>query len=78
MCGGEFVSHVCDVSIYPHLFGRNKVKQGERSCMLFALLDCEYDIILRFHLAWVNVICNLIGISLLVRMYTKMWKEIFL
>lgn len=30
---------------------------------------------LRFHLAWVNVICNLIGISLLVRMYTKMWKE---
>ena len=29
---------------------------------------------LRFHLAWVNVICNLIGISLLVRMYTKMWK----
>ena len=45
MCGGEFVSHVCDVSIYPHLFGRNKVKQGERSCMLFALLDCEYDII---------------------------------
>ena len=30
---------------------------------------------LRFHLAWVNVICNLIGISLLIRMYTKMWKE---
>ena len=30
---------------------------------------------LRFHLAWVNVICTLIGISLLVRMYTKMWKE---
>ena len=30
---------------------------------------------LRFNLAWVNVICTLIGISLLVRMYTKMWKE---
>ena len=30
---------------------------------------------LRFHVAWVNVICNLIGISLVVRMYTKLWKE---
>ena len=46
MCGVEFISNVCDVSIYPHLFGRDKVKQGERSCMLFALLDCEYGIVL--------------------------------
>lgn len=45
MCGVEFISNVCDVSIYPHLFGRDKVKQGERSCMLFALLDCEYGIV---------------------------------
>lgn len=45
MCGFEFVSHVCDVSIYPHLFGRNKVEQGKRGGGVSALLDCEYDIV---------------------------------
>ena len=74
MCGVEFISNVCDVSIYPHLFGRDKVKQGERSCMLFALLDCEYGIVL-FQRVWINIMCNLVGIALLVRMYTKVWKE---
>lgn len=27
-----------------------------------------------FHLVWVNILCNLIGISILVRLYTKSWK----
>lgn len=29
---------------------------------------------LMFHLVWVNILCNLIGISILVRLYTKSWK----
>ena len=30
---------------------------------------------LLFQRVWINIVCNLVGISLLVRMYTKMWKE---
>lgn len=30
---------------------------------------------LLFQRVWINIVCNLVGIALLVRMYTKVWKE---
>ena len=30
---------------------------------------------LLFQRVWINIMCNLVGIALLVRMYTKVWKE---
>lgn len=43
--------------------------------MLFWIMNTS--LFLAFQLAWINVLCNLIGIGLLVSLYTCRWKEIF-
>lgn len=45
------------------------------SYLIFWLINT--GLYLLFQLAWVNVLCNLIGISSLVSLYTKKWKENF-
>ena len=75
MCGVEFISNVCDVSIYPHLLEETKLSRvKEVACyLLFWIVNTA--LYLLFQRVWINIMCNLVGIALLVRMYTKVWKE---
>ncbi len=59
------------VSIF---LGKNEVGKGKK----FAVSACFYVInivlFLQFHTAWINIICNLIGIGAIVSLYTKSIK----
>lgn len=55
-------------------WGRREESRGKELLAYLAFYVINTGLYLTFHLVWVNIVCNLLGIGLLTRLYTKSVK----
>ena len=59
------------VSIF---LGETKTERNKKMAVCVCFYIANTALFWEFHTAWINIVCNLIGISAIVRLYTKSFK----